>query len=187
MLQTLLYIIIKSFKLDKTLYLEKKYFSDTAIYFASIIILITSLISIIPNTYFLEYMGDIIGSIDPPRLISVVFSGFFTWLIKSSYLYIVGGLLFPSKLTKKNFKKTLIVVGYAHATFILNSFVIDVNLLFIVVISYIWYSATLIVGINILYQFNNLLKSTLIVMGPIIILIIFTLVQLTSMPTGTFS
>tara|TARA_Y100000996_G_scaffold319038_1_gene255134 strand:+ start:505 stop:1068 length:564 start_codon:yes stop_codon:yes gene_type:complete len=183
----LLNIIIKSLKFDQKLYTDKKYFSATAIYFSSTIILITSLISIIPNNYFLKYMGDMVGSIDSPRLISVVFSGFLTWLIKSGYLYIFGTLVFPSKLTQKKFKKTLIVVGYAHAPFILNFLVLDINLLFIIVVSYLWYSATLVVGINYLYQYNNYFKSILLVMGPIIILIIFTLIQLSSIPIGTLS
>ena len=43
-------IIIRSLKLDKTIYKEKKYFEHEAgIYFAVSIIILTALISIIPN------------------------------------------------------------------------------------------------------------------------------------------
>ena len=52
MFSILINIIIKSFKLDKSLYKDNKYFTETAIYFAASLILITSLISIIPNTFF---------------------------------------------------------------------------------------------------------------------------------------
>ncbi len=187
MFSILINIIIKSFKLDKSLYKDNKYFMDTAIYFAASLILITSLISIIPNTFFLEYMSVILGKVEPPRLLSVIFSGFLAWFAKSGYLYVFGTILFSNKTTQKNFKKTLTIVGYAHAPFILNCLVINTSMLFLVVISYIWYSVTLIVGVNQLYQYKNLFKSTLIVLGPIIFLLLFTIFQLSTLPTGTFS
>ena len=187
MFSILINIILKSIKLDKNLYKDNKFFTDTAIYFAASLILLTSLISIIPNAFFLEYMSIVIGRVEPPRLLSVILSGFVAWIAKSGYLYVFGAILFPSKLTQKNFKKTLIIVGYAHAPFILNCLVLNTSLLFLVVMSYIWYSCTLIVGINQLYQYKNLFKSTLVVLGPIIFLILITVFQLSTISTGTFS
>ena len=69
MFSILINIIVKSIKLDKNLYKDNKFFTDTAIYFAASLILLTSLISIIPNAFFLEYMSIVIGRVEPPRLL----------------------------------------------------------------------------------------------------------------------
>ena len=65
--------------------------------------------------------------------------------------------------------------------------ILDVKLIFLTLIIYLWYSATLIVGINQVYQFNNIFKSTVIVLGPIIILIIYSFYYLASIQSGVVS
>ena len=57
MLNEFLSIIIKSIRLDKSLYSNNKNFGEASIYFAVSIILIGSIISIIPNSSFLNYMS----------------------------------------------------------------------------------------------------------------------------------
>ena len=88
---------------------------------------------------------------------------------------------------KNGFKKTIITVGFAHSPFIFNFLILDIKLIFLTLIIYLWYSATLIVGINQIYQFNNLLKSAIIVLAPIIVLIIYSISLLGNFQSGIIS
>ena len=185
MIAQFLNIILLSLKLDKNLYKESKFFSDAAIFFAALIILITSLISILPNTFFLDYMANMIGKVESPRLAGVIIGGFIGWLLISGYLFFFGAILFPNKSTQKNFKKTMVIVGYAHGPLVLNCFILKPSLFFIFGLTYIWYTINLIVGVNQLYQYKNLIKSTFLVTAPIIILFVYTILQISTLFTST--
>ena len=187
MIAQLLNIILLSIKLDKNLYKESRFFSDAAIFFAALIILITSLISILPNTFFLDYMATIIGEVEPPRLAGVIIGGFIGWVLISGYLFFFGAIFFPSKSTQKSFIKTMVVVGYAHSPLVLNCLILKPSLFFIFGLTYIWYILTLIVGLNQLYQYKSLIKSTFLVTAPIILLVIYTLFQISTLLMGTTS
>ena len=180
-------IIIRSLKLDKTLYKDNRNFSEAGIYFAISIIIITAIIGIIPNNALLNFASLYYGEIKPPRLGVVLITSGFAWFLKSLYLFVVGLIMFPKKQIKSGFKKTLITVGFAHSPFIFNFLILDIKLIFLTLIIYLWYSATLIVGINQVYQFNNIFKSTIIVLAPIIILIIYTLYLISGTPNGVLS
>ena len=95
-------IIVRSIKLDKSLYKDNKNFGEASIYFAAIIILLTTIIGLIPGSIFLKFMSGIFGSanIQGPSLRSVIITTIVVWLIKTAYLYFVGVVLFPSKTTK---------------------------------------------------------------------------------------
>ena len=128
-----------------------------------------------------------LGGIDPPKLRAVIITSIIVWLIKTSYLFVVGTILFPGKSTNCGFKKIMITVGYAHSPLILNLLIFNASFLLLTIVFYIWYSASLIVGINQILKYNNLLKSTIVVMAPIIIFFIYTVFQLLSLQTGTVS
>ena len=182
-------IIIKSLKADKTFYKDDNNFNEAAIYFALIIMLIVSIISIIPNSVFLEFFsaGFNIGSIKGPNLRSIIIGAAIIWTIKTVYLYFIGTVLFPSKLTKCNFRKIFITVGYAHSPLLFNAFVFDTSFFYLIFVTYIWYNATLIVGINQILNYKNIFKSAAIVLAPIIILILFTVSQFLKLSSGTIS
>ena len=182
-------IIIRSLKLDKTIYKEKKYFEHEAgIYLAISIIILTALVTLIPHKAILNYYSPRVGElIELPRLFWVVFSSCVVWLLRSVYLFLVVIILFPNKKIKKIFIKTLIVVGFAHAPLLLNIFILDIKLIYLTIVTYIWYCTILIVGINQIYQFNNILRSTIIVMAPIIIFIIFAFYLVLNNTSGTIS
>ena len=180
-------IIVRSLKLDKSLYKDNKNFGEAGIYFAISIIIITALISIIPNSVLLNFASLYLGEIRPPRLVTVLITSGFAWFLKSLYLFIVGLIMFPNKQIKNGFKKTFITVGFAHSPFIFYFLILDVKLIFLTLIIYLWYSATLIVGINQIYQFNNLLKSAIIVLAPIIVLIIYSISLLGNFQSGIIS
>ena len=182
-------IIVRSIKLDKTLYKDNKNFGEASIYFAIIIILVTAIIGLIPGSLFLKFMSGALGSnnIQGPSIRSVIITTIIVWLIKTAYLYFVGVVLFPSKLTKCNYRKILVTVGYASAPLILNAFIFDINLFYFMFIPYIWYNISLIIGINHILKFENYFKSTIIVLGPIILLFLFLVSQLLGGYSSTIS
>ncbi len=170
-------IIIQILKIDKKFFNNSKNFGEASIYFAILIILISSLISLIPNTAFIEYMSlkFSLGKIEGPSLRSVIIISYSMWVVKAVYLYFVGVIMFPNKNTKCNFRKILILVGYAHIPMFLNVLTINYSLLFLLIITYIWYNISLIVGLNIFLNYKNITKSFLVVMTPFIIFIIYFL------------
>ena len=180
-------IIIRSLKLDKTIYKERKYFEHEAgIYLAISIIILSSLITLIPQKAILNYYSSLVGELlELPRLLWVIFSTVFAWLLRSVYLFLVVIILFPNKKIKKIFTKTLIVVGFAHAPFLLNLFILDFKLIYLTLVTYIWYCTILVLGINQIYQFNNILKSTIVVMAPIIIFIMLAFFLVLNNTSGT--
>ena len=99
MLNEFLSIIIKSIRLDKSLYSNNKNFGEASIYFAVSIILIGSIISIIPNSSFLNYMSlnFNLGQVKGPSLKAVIISSFLMWVFKSIYLSFVGVVYFLTK------------------------------------------------------------------------------------------
>ena len=107
MLNEFLSIIFRSIRLDKSLYSNSKNFGEASIYYAVLIMLIGSIISIIPNSSFLNYMNlnFNLGPIRGPSLKAVVLSSFVMWFVKTTYLYFVGVVLFRNKKTNCNFRK----------------------------------------------------------------------------------
>ena len=189
MFREFLNIIIKSIRLDKSLYNENKNYSEASIYFSIVLILLTAIIGIVPGSAMLDFFSSSfnINDLRGPSLRSVIITSLVMWIIKTVYLYFVGVVLFPSKNTKSSFRKILITVGYAHAPLIFNVLIWDYRLLYFMFIPYIWYNITLIVGVNENLKYKNYLKSTLVVTAPIIILLIFTLMQFSNFQTGTIS
>ena len=69
-------IYFKTLRLDKNFFNNKNNFGEAAIYFAISIILINSIISIIPNSAFLDFMGTYfgLGKVQGPSIKIVVFT-----------------------------------------------------------------------------------------------------------------
>ena len=189
MITEFLKIIIKSLKIDKTFYKNNNNFGEAAIYFAITLMLIVSIISIIPNSVFLEFLSTNfnLGAIEGPTLRSVIIGTLIMWLIKTLYLYFVGMVLFPNKSSNCNFRKIFITVAYAHSPLIFNFLVFDKSFYYLIFATYIWYNVTLIVGLNQILNYKNIVKSAIIVLAPIIILIFYTAQQLLKLNLGTIS
>ena len=170
-------ILLRSIKLDKSLYKDNKNFGEASIYYALLIILLGSIISIIPNSSFLNYMNlqfDL-GRIKGPSLKAIIISSFLIWVIKTAYLYFVGIILFPNKKTNCSFRKLIILVAFAQSPLLLNFIVFNEVLLFFILISYTWYNISLIIGLNIILNYNNYIKTTLVSLAPQIIFLIYFL------------
>ena len=168
------YLILK---LDKNFFRDKKNFGEASIYFAISIMLISSLISIIPNTAFTDYMSSLfdLGIIRGPSIRLVIIASIIVWIIKSSYLYFVGVVIFSNKNTNCNFRKILVLVAFAHVPSFLNILVFDKNLLFLIFITYVWYNVSLIIGLNIILSYKNIFKTTLVSLAPQIIFLLYTI------------
>ena len=177
MFSEFLSIIIRSIKLDRSLYSNSKNFGEASIYYAILIILLGSIISIIPNSSFLNYMNlnFNLGSIKGPSLKAVVFSSFIMWVLKTTYLYFVGVVLFRNKKTNCNFRKIIILVAFAQSPLLLNFLVFNQLFLFFIIITYVWYNVSLIIGLNIILSYNNYFKTALISLAPQIIFFLYIL------------
>ena len=95
--------------------------------------------------------------------------------------------MFPSKLTKCNFRKLLITVAYAHSPFIFYIFILDISLIYLSFIVYIWYCLTLIVGMKQILKYENYLRPTIISLAPQFLLLIYLLSMLSKINMGTVS
>ena len=108
--------------MNKNFFKNKKNFDQASIYFAILLILIGAIISIIPNSSFLIFMSSNfdLGVIKGPSLRVVIITSIFVWFIKTTYLFFVGTILFPSKKTDCNYRKLLILVAYCQVPLFIN-------------------------------------------------------------------
>jgi hypothetical protein len=142
-------IIVRSIKLDKSLYKESKNFGEAAIYFAGLIMI----------------LDGIAGGVAANTVIktAVAMSGLtaiITWLIWSLFIYVVGVKLFPDKDTKVPFKKILIGVGFAHAPGILRFFAVTPDLMIpIIFLTQFWIFAGLIISTKQILNLKSNFKS----------------------------
>ena len=93
----------KILRFDKNFFKNENNFGQASIYFAFVIIILGSMISIIPNSSFLNYMSNNfnLGLIKGPSLKAIIITAILMWFIKSTYLFFVGVILFPEKKNKK--------------------------------------------------------------------------------------
>ena len=97
-------IIVRSIKLDKTLYSDNKNFAEASIYFAGIIMILDGIAGAVAANTIIKTAIAMSG------LTAII-----TWLIWAIFIYVIGVKLFPDKQTKVSFRKVLTAVGYAHA------------------------------------------------------------------------
>ncbi len=168
-------ICIQILKFDKNFFKNDKNFGQASIYFAFVIIILGAIISIIPNSSFLNYMGENfnLGLIKGPSLKVIIFTAAIMWFIKTTYLFFIGVVLFPNKKTKCNFRKILTLVAFSKVPLLLNFLILDPLLLFLSIITYVWYNISLIIGLKILLSYDNYLKPSLISLAPHIIFLTY--------------
>ena len=95
-------IIVRSIKLDKSLYKENKYFGEAALYFAGLIMILDGVAGAVAANTIIKTAIGISG-----------LTAILTWFIWTIFIYVIGVKIFPDKETKVPFKKVLISVGYA--------------------------------------------------------------------------
>ena len=174
-------IIVRSIKLDKTLYKDNKNFGEAAIYFAGLIIIFDGLAGAVAANTVIKTAIAMSG------LTSIL-----TWLIWAIFIYVVGVKLFPDKEVKIPFKKILIGVGYAHAPGLLRFFAVTPDLMIpIIFLTQFWIFAGLIISTKQILNLKSNFKSFGIVFLSFLVIaflsITFVMSRITTLPISQIS
>jgi len=97
-------IIVRSIKLDKSLYKDNKNFGEAAIYFAGLIMILDGLAGAVAANTIIKTAVAMSG-----------LTAILTWFVWDFYLRYWCKINFLNKETKVSFKKVLTAVGFAHA------------------------------------------------------------------------
>ena len=142
-------IIVRSLKLDKTLYKDNRNFGEAAIYFALIIMILDGVAGAVAANTVIKTAIALSG-----------LTAIFTWFVWAIFIYVVGVKLFPEKETKVPFKKILIGVGYAHVPGILRFFAVTPDLMIpIIFLTQFWIFAGLIISTKQILNLKSNFKS----------------------------
>ena len=174
-------IIVRSLKLDKTLYKDNKNFGEAAIYFAGLIMILDGVAGAVAANTIIKTAIGISG------LTAII-----TWLIWALFIYVIGVKLFPDKETKIPFKKVLIAVGYAHSPGLLRFFAVTPDLMIpIIFLTQFWIFAGLIISTKQVLNLKSNIKSFGIVFLSFLIIaflsITFVMSRMNALPIGTIS
>ena len=158
-------IIVRSLKLDKTLYKENKYFGEAGIYFAGLIMILDGVAGAVAANTVIKTAIGMSG-----------LTAILTWFIWAILIYVLGVKIFPDKQTKVSFKKVLTAVGFAHAPGLLRFFAVTPELMIpIIFITQFWIFAALIISIRQILNFKSNLKSFGIVFLSFLIIVFMSI------------
>ncbi len=142
-------IIVRSLKLDKSLYKESKYFGEAGIYFAGLIMILDGVAGAVAANTIIKTAIGISG-----------LTAILTWFVWSILIYVIGVKIFPDKESKMPFKKVLITVGYAHAPGLIRFFAVTPELVVpIIFLTQLWIFASLIISTKQALNLKSSLKS----------------------------
>ena len=174
-------IIVRSIKLDKTLYKDNKNFSEAAIYFAGIIMILDGIAGAVAANTIIKTAIAMSG------LTSII-----TWFIWALFIFVVGVKLFPDKETKVPFKKILIGVGFAHSPGLIRFFAVTPDLMIpIIFLTQFWIFAGLIISTKQILNLKSNFKSFGIVFLSFLIIaflsISFVMSRMNALPISSVS
>ena len=174
-------IIVRSLKLDKSLFKDSKNFGEAAIYFSGLIMVLDGVAgAVAANTFIKTSVG-----------ISAI-TAVLTWVVWAIFIYVVGVKIFPDKETKAPFKKVLIAVGYAHAPGLLRFFAVTPELVIpIIFLTQFWIFAGLIISTKQILSLKSNFKSFGIVLLSFLIIaflsISFVMSRMNMLPVNQIS
>ena len=174
-------IIVRSIKLDKTLYKDNKNFGEAAIYYAGLIMILDGIAGAVAANTIIKTAIALSG-----------LTAIFTWFVWALIIFVVGVKLFPDKETKIPFKKILIGVGFAHAPGILRFFAVTPDLMIpIIFLTQFWIFAGLIISTKQILNLRSNFKSFGIVFLSFLIIaflsISFVMSKMTALPISQTS
>ena len=174
-------IIVRSLKLDKTLYKDNRNFGEAAIYFAGLIMILDGVAGAVAANTVIKTAIGISG------LTAII-----TWLIWSLFIFVIGVKLFPDKETKVPFKKILIAVGYAHSPGLLRFFAVTPDLMIpIIFLTQFWIFAGLIISTKQILSLKSNIKSFGIIFLSFLIIaflsITFVMSRMNALPISNIS
>ena len=169
-------IIVRSIKLDKSLYKDNKNFGEAAIYFAGLIMILDGIAGAVAVNTIIKTAVAMSG-----------LTAILTWVVWSIFIFVVGVKLFPDKETNATFKKILIGVGYAHAPGILRFFAVTPDLMIpIIFLTQFWIFAGLIISTKQILNLKSNFKSFGIVFLSFLIIVFlsitFVMSQMDTLP-----
>ena len=174
-------IIVRSIKLDKSLYKDNKYFGEAGIYFAGLVMILDGVAGAVAANTIIKTAIGMSG------LTAII-----TWFIWAIFIFVIGVKLFPDKETKLPFKKILIGVGYAHSPGLIRFFAVVPELVIpIIFITQFWIFASLIIATKQILNLKSNLKSFGIIFLSFLIIaflsISFVMSRMEAMPISTIS
>ena len=174
-------IIVRSIKLDKTLYKDNKNFGEAAIYFAGLIMILDGIAGAVAANTIIKTAIAMSG-----------LTAILTWFVWSIFIFVVGVKLFPDKENKVPFKKILIGVGFAHAPGILRFFAVTPDLMIpIIFLTQLWIFAGLIISTKQILNLKSNFKSFGIVFLSFLIIaflsISFVMSKMNALPISAVS
>ena len=174
-------IIVRSIKLDKTLYKDNKNFGEAAIYFAGLIMILDGIAGAVAANTIIKTAIALSG------LTSILM-----WFVWALFIFVVGVKLFPDKETKVSFKKILIGVGFAHAPGLLRFFAVTPDLMIpIIFLTQFWIFAGLIISTKQILNLKSNFKSFGIVFLSFLIIaflsISFVMSRMSALPISSVS
>ena len=174
-------IIVRSIKLDKSLYKDNKYFGEAGIYFAGLVMILDGVAGAVAANTIIKTAIGMSG------LTAII-----TWFIWAIFIFVIGVKLFPDKETKVSFKKILIGVGYAHAPGLIRFFAVVPELVIpIIFITQFWIFASLIIATKQILNLKSNFKSFGIIFLSFLIIaflsISFVMSRIEAMPISTIS
>ena len=174
-------IIVRSIKLDKSLYKDNKYFGEAGIYFAGLVMILDGVAGAVAANTIIKTAIGMSG------LTAII-----TWFIWALFVFVIGVKLFPDKETKVSFKKILIGVGYAHAPGLIRFFAVVPELVIpIIFITQFWIFASLIIATKQILNLKSNFKSFGIIFLSFLIIaflsISFVMSRMEAMPISAIS
>ena len=174
-------IIVRSIKLDKSLYKETKYFGEAALYFAGLIMILDGVAGAVAANTIIKTAIGISG-----------LTAILTWFVWAIFIYVIGVKIFPDKETKVPFKKVLISVGYAHAPGLIRFFAVTPELVIpVIFLTQLWIFASLIISTKEVLNLKSNFKSFGIVFLSFLIIaflsISFVMSKMNALPISNIS
>ncbi len=174
-------IIVRSIKLDKSLYKDNKNFGEAAVYFAGLIMILDGIAGAVAANTIIKTQIGVSG-----------LTAILTWLVWAIFIFVVGVKLFPDKETKVPFKKILIGVGYAHAPGLIRFFAVTPDLMIpIIFLTQFWIFAGLIISTKQILNLKSNFKSFGIVFLSFLIIaflsISFVMSRMSALPISSVS
>ena len=174
-------IIVRSIKLDKSLYKDKKYFGEAGIYFAGLVMILDGVAGAVAANTIIKTSVGISG-----------LTAILSWFVWSIFIYVIGVKLFSDKDTKAPFKKILIAVGYAHSPGLIRFFAVTPEFVIpIIFLTQLWIFASLIISMKQILNLKSNLKSFGIVFLSFLIIaflsISFVMSRMNALPVSNIS
>ena len=174
-------IVVKSLKLDKSLYTDNRYFGEAAIYFAGLIMILDGIAGAVAANTIIKPSIGISG-----------LTAILTWLVWAIFIYVIGVKLFPDKDTKVSFKKILIGVGFAHSPGLVRFFAVTPELVIpIIFLTQFWIFASLIISTKHILNLKSNFKSFGVVFLSFLIIaflsISFVMSRIDALPVSAIS